>query len=133
MRITLSMLAVLLATAVCPSSVFAQVSLPYRRTIESRPYRPYEWTGRYVRINVSFSGGMPAGNGRITNSMTVQSTINAPGGGGMQLVGSSSGGNTGDALGGGGAGGGAAGAGRSALSSRDSSSIGLGRSFRFGR
>jgi hypothetical protein len=125
MRVTLSLVAVLLAAAFLTAPARAQASIPYRRTIDYIPNRPYEFTGRYVRINVSFSGGQPGPMGRSTTSMTLQSTIN-PG------VGHGPGGGDTSASGGtdvGGAGGG----GRTMHRGPGLSNAGLGRSFRVGR
>ena len=127
MRLLLSLLAVLLAAAVLTPSVRAQASIPYRRTIDYIPNRPHEFTGRYVRINVSFSGGQPGPMGRSTTSMALQSTINpgvghGPGGGDT----STSGGGGNDAVG-------APGAGRTVHRGPGLSNAGYGRAFRFGR
>src|SRR6266849_6342750 len=101
MRHALSILAVLLVAAIFAPAARAQASLPYRRTIEYLPDRPREFTGRYVRVNVSFAGNQPTSTfGRTNTSIGVQATIN-PGVGGPDLAGgnsSASGG--GNALGG---------------------------------
>ena len=125
MRITLSFAAILLVAAFLTPSARAQASIPYRRTIDYIPNRPHEFTGRYVRINVSFSGGQPGPLGRSTTSMTLQSTIN-PG------VGHGPGGS--DTLtSGGGNDVGAPGAGRTMHRGPGLGTAGYGRTFRFGR
>ena len=134
MRLCLSLLAALLAAAFLTPSACAQASIPYRRTIDYLPDRPHEFTGRYVRINMNFSGGQPGSPlGRSTTSMTVQSTINPGVGHGPGDADSSA--NGGNDLGppGGGNGLGAPGGGRTVLRGPGLRNAGYGRTFRFGR
>jgi hypothetical protein len=75
MRFILPCLAVLLIRAIFTPSVRAQ-DIPYRRTIPYLSYRPYQYTGRYVRLSVA-TGGF----GRSMPSLTIQATISYPVGG----------------------------------------------------
>jgi hypothetical protein len=77
MRLALSISAALLVTAIFAPSVRAQASIPYRRTIPYLSNRPYQFTGRYVRISANI-GPQTLSFGRSGISMTVQSTINVP-------------------------------------------------------
>jgi len=126
MRVTLFLLGVLLVAAVFAPTARAQGGIPYRRTIDSIPNRPREFTGRYVRMNVTFStgqSGFPVGRSRT--SLGVQSTINPGVGQGPADAASSGTGGVND-LGG-------AGAGRAVHRGPALRTAGLGRSFRFGR
>ena len=130
MRLALSLVAAMLALAFLTPGVRAQATIPYRRTIDYIPNRPHEFTGRYVRINVSFSGGQPGPMGRSTTSMTLQSTINPGVGHGPSDGDSLTNGGGNDAAGGGGAGGGA---GKTVLRGPGPRNTGFGRTFRFTR
>src|SRR2546421_12953150 len=125
MRITLSFAAILLVAAFLTPSARAQASIPYRRTIDYIPNRPHEFTGRYVRINVSFSGGQPGPLGRSTTSMTLQSTINPGVGHGPGGSDTSTSGGSNEV--------GAPGAGRTVHRGPGLSNAGYGRAFRLGR
>ena len=78
MRLALSISAALLAAAIFVPSVRAQASIPYRRTIPYLSNRPYQFTGRYVRINASIGPQTLSSFGRSSSSLAVQSTINVP-------------------------------------------------------
>jgi hypothetical protein len=122
MRVTLFLFVGLLAAAVFAPSAQAQGTIPYRRTIDYLPNRPYEWTGRYVRLNVTFSRG-PGPMGRSITSLGVQPTISP--GVGQGPVGSAGSGN---------GGGNDLGAGGVAVPRVPAMrSAGFGRGFRFGR
>jgi hypothetical protein len=125
MRVIL-FLGVLLAGAVFVPTARAQWAIPYRRTIDYIPNRPREFTGRYVRINVTFAGGQPGSPlGRSSTSLGVQSTIN-PGVGSGPASGASSVTGGGNDLAG-------VGAGRAALRGPALRTAGFGRTFRFSR
>jgi hypothetical protein len=128
MRLTLSLLAAVLAAAAFTSPARAQSGIPYRRTYDYISSRPYEFTGRYVRINASVSFGQPTGiPGRTTTSMTLQGIINVPGSSAAGL-----GGGNGDGGGAFGAPGGG-GAGRGMVRRGGPGTSGVVRGIRFGR
>ena len=84
MRLTLSILAVLLLSAIFVPAVRAQASMPYRRTIPYISNRPYQPSGRYVRISLSMGAPQISTFGRSirsNNSFTIQALINVPVGG----------------------------------------------------
>ena len=78
MRLALSISAALLAAAIVVPSVRAQASIPYRRTIPYLSNRPYQFTGRYVRISASIGPQTLSTFGRSTTSLAIQSMINVP-------------------------------------------------------
>lgn len=81
MRFILPCLAVLLVTAIFTPSARAQASIPYRRTIPYLSNRPYQYTGRYVRLSVSTGPVSTGGFGRSRTSLAIQATISYPVGG----------------------------------------------------
>lgn len=129
MRLALSLVAAVLTTALLAPCARAQATIPYRRTIDYIPNRPHEFTGRYVRINVSFSS-QPGPMGRSITSLTAQPTINPGVGHGPPDSDSFTSGGGNDAAGGGGAGGGA---GKTVLRGPGLRNTGFGRTFRFTR
>jgi hypothetical protein len=93
MRLALSISAAMLAAAIFAPSVRAQASIPYRRTIPYLSNRPYQFTGRYVRISASIGPQTLSTFGRSTTSLTIHSTINVPVSGMTPTNGNSSAGN----------------------------------------
>jgi hypothetical protein len=128
MRFVLSVLGVLLVAAVFAPTARAQGTIPYRRTIPYLRNDQHEFTGRYVRLNVTFS---KPGFGGAGISMGVQPTINpGVGYGPVSNAASSVAGGNGGADVGGGAG---VGVGRAALRAPPLRTAGFGSSFRFSR
>jgi hypothetical protein len=82
MRFTLFILASALLSVVVVPSVRAQHMMPYRRTIPYISNRPYQPSGRYVRISVSMGSPQISSIGtgalRSSNSFTIQALINTP-------------------------------------------------------
>jgi hypothetical protein len=126
-RLALSLAATVFATALSAPCVRAQATIPYRRTIDYIPNRPHEFTGRYVRINLSFSS-QPGPMGRSITSLTAQPTINPGVGHGPPEGDSFTNGGGNDAAGGAGGG-----AGKTVLRGPGMRSSGFGRTFRFTR